>query len=165
MDPCAEKALVRGEPCPAGTILIAEDDPNDALLLKRAFNKAGVEIPLFFVQDGEQVIDYLAGKGRFNNRSVYPTPSLLVLDLRMPRFSGLEVLEWLERQPAERQVPVVVFTGSAAPAEIKRAYALGADSCVIKPQDPAEMVVVAQNFQAYCREGVAPRGKERSQAR
>jgi CheY-like chemotaxis protein len=131
---------------------VAEDDPNDALLLRRAFNKAAVKAPLFFVPDGEQVIEYLEGKGRFSNRSLYPIPALLVLDLRMPRFSGLEVLGWLASQPAERQVPVAVFTGSAAPGEINRAYALGADTCLIKPQAPEEMVLVAQSLEAYCRE-------------
>jgi CheY-like chemotaxis protein len=133
-----------------GTILVAEDDPNDALLLRRAFNKAALKAPLVFVTDGEQVIEYLEGKGRFSNRSVYPLPALLVLDLRMPRFSGLEVLEWLAKQSAERQVPVVVFTGSAAPGEINRAYALGAETCLIKPQNPEDMVLVAQSLEAYC---------------
>ena len=117
------------------TVLVAEDDSNDALLLKLALAKAGVNAPMHFVRDGIEAMDYLRGVPPFDNRDKHPLPNLLVLDLKMPQVGGLEVLAWLRKQPASDEVTVVVLSGSCWQADIDRAYALGAKFCVKKSFD------------------------------
>lgn len=114
-------------------MLLVEDDPNDILLIQRAFAKACLVNPLKVVRDGEQAINYLAGTGDFADRSRYPLPSLILLDLKLPRKSGLEVLEWLRQQPMLKQTPVIVLTSSKESSDVSRAYELGANSYLIKP--------------------------------
>jgi CheY-like chemotaxis protein len=126
-------------------ILVAEDDPGDALLLKRAFGKAGVE-GHWFVRDGLEAQDYLAGRPPFHDRSSFPFPRLLILDLKMPRVSGFEVLAWLREQPEFRRLPVVVLSGFEGQHDIDRAYALGANLYVIKPQDPEQLLSVVERL-------------------
>src|SRR5712692_1805635 len=93
-------------------ILVAEDLPDSVELLKRAFSRAGVTAPVYYVKDGEETIAYLKGEETFANRTEYPLPTMLLLDLKMPRLDGFGVLEWLRRQPGLRRFPVVVFTSS-----------------------------------------------------
>ena len=106
-------------------ILIAEDDPNDAFMLRRAFDRAGIANPLVFVADGVEAVDYLSGRGP-DDGAAGPPPAVMLLDLKMPRRSGFEVLEWLRAQPGLGTLPVVVLTGSNEPKDIARAYELGA---------------------------------------
>src|SRR5687768_16993926 len=94
------------------TILLAEDNENDALLMRHAFKKAGISNPLVRVRDGEEAIDYLAGHGVYADRRAYPFPALLLLDLKMPRRDGFEVLEWIKADPSLRRLPVTVLTSS-----------------------------------------------------
>src|SRR4051812_28573679 len=93
-------------------ILLAEDDPNDVLLIQRAFQKAGLRIALEVVADGEQAIEYLSGRGIYSNREKYPLPFLLLLDLKMPGIDGFEVLQWIRGQPSLKRLLVVVLTSS-----------------------------------------------------
>jgi CheY-like chemotaxis protein len=132
------------------TILVAEDDPNDALLLELAFAEAGVNTPLHFVRDGIEVMDYLQGVPPFDNRAKHPLPSLLVLDLKMPRVDGFQVLGWLRQQPGLNRLSVAVLTGSCWRAEIDRAYALGANFCLNKPLDVRQLVHVVRRMEV-CR--------------
>lgn len=115
------------------TILMVEDDPNDIALTQRAFMQASLVNPLRIVRDGEEAIHYLGGTEPYADRSRYPLPSLILLDLKLPRRSGLEVLEFLRAQPALRQTPVIVLTSSQESNDIERAYALGANSYLLKP--------------------------------
>jgi CheY-like chemotaxis protein len=115
------------------TMLLVEDDPNDILLIHRAFAKASLVNPLKIVRDGEEALSYLAGTGDFADRGRYPLPSLILLDLKLPRKSGLEVLEWVRRQPGLKHIPVIVLTSSKESSDISRAYALGANSYLVKP--------------------------------
>lgn len=115
------------------TILLAEDQADDVFLVRRAFEKLSVLNPLAVVRDGEEAIDYLAGKGPFANRARHPLPCLILLDLYLPRRTGLEVLEWLKQQPELRPIPVVVLTGSKESEDVIRAYTLGASSYLVKP--------------------------------
>jgi CheY-like chemotaxis protein len=115
------------------TILLVEDDPNDVLLVQRAFRRAGVDSPIQVVADGEAAVDYLAGRGPYADRERHPLPALMLLDLKLPRRSGFEVLEWLRRQPRLRRLPVVILTSSALTADTRRAYELGANSYLVKP--------------------------------
>jgi CheY-like chemotaxis protein len=115
------------------TILHVEDDPNDTLLFEHACRKAGVVFDLQAVSDGDQAIAYLRGSESFSDRIKHPLPKLILLDLKMPRVSGFDVLAWLRSETSLKQVPVVVLTSSNHDADVKRAYDLGAKSYLIKP--------------------------------
>ncbi len=116
------------------TILLAEDEATDVFLMRRALKKNSVMNPLQVVNNGEQAVAYLAGMGPYANRDMHPFPFLMLLDLKLPRLSGLEVLEWIRRQPAPvNRLPVVVLTSSKVSADINRAYELGANSYLVKP--------------------------------
>lgn len=115
------------------TILHVEDDPNDTLLLEHACRKAGVIFDLQAVGDGDQAIAYLRGLNDFSDRTKHPIPKLILLDLKMPRVSGFDVLTWLQSEEGFKGVPVVVLTSSNHDADVKRAYDLGAKSYLVKP--------------------------------
>lgn len=117
-------------------ILIAEDDPDDEILLRRAFRKAGITSPLHFARDGVELMEMLSMC--LDNPGAC-VPGLVILDMRMPRRSGLQVLEWLSRQPRGREFKTLMLTGSAAPSEMRRAVELGAAACLVKPQDSDEV--------------------------
>src|SRR6188474_2327913 len=91
------------------TVLLAEDDPNDVLITRIMFRKARLANRLQVVRDGEQTIAYLQGHGRYADRIAYPRPILLLLDLKMPKINGFEVLEWMQDQPPSEHVPVAVL--------------------------------------------------------
>jgi CheY-like chemotaxis protein len=106
---------------PLRTILQVEDDPNDVLFLQMAVKRGAVEIPLRVVTDGKQAIDYLAGVGKFIDREEYPLPAVVLLDLRLPRVPGHEVLRWIRRQPQFAALPVIILSASRPTAtSIKR---------------------------------------------
>ena len=115
------------------TILLVEDDPNDVFFLRYAFEQASIKDPILAVQDGQEAIDYLLGKGKYENRSKYPLPGLILLDLKVPRIRGLKVLEWIRGQPEIRETPVVVVTTSIEPADRRRADQLGVLAYLCKP--------------------------------
>ncbi|MDB6028604.1 MAG: response regulator with CheY-like receiver domain and winged-helix DNA-binding domain [Verrucomicrobiales bacterium] len=119
---------------PQSIILLAEDEVNDVLLMKRAFGKVKLINPVQVVSDGEQTIAYLQGQDPFQNREKYPLPMLILLDLKLPRRSGLEVLAWIRQQEAPvSRIPVVVLTSSKQTTDVNRAYELGANSYLVKP--------------------------------
>jgi CheY-like chemotaxis protein len=131
---------------PTANILIAEDSQDDAFFLERAFAKSGVRARLHFVHDGQEVVDFLKGNPPYENRDTCPYPDLLLLDLKMPRLSGFEVLNWFRDQSDLKKPFVIVLTGTAAPEEIKTAYALGADWCLLKPGD-ADLLPFVQTLE------------------
>jgi len=115
-------------------ILLVEDEPNDVFLIDRAFRKCNFQQPLQVVNDGEQALAYLGGTKEYADRHKYPVPSLLLLDLKLPRRSGLEVLAWLRnREDSLKRLPVVVLTSSKQSSDVNRAYELGANSYLVKP--------------------------------
>ena len=124
----------------AGIILYAEDEENDVFFLKHAFEVAGSPHTLTAVPDGEQALNYLAGQGPFADRKRHPLPLLVLLDINMPRKSGLEVLEWTRRQPHFKSVPVLILTSSSRPEDREKARELGADDYLLKPSDPLKLV-------------------------
>jgi CheY-like chemotaxis protein len=130
-------------------ILLAEDDSNDVVLIERAFQKAGLRYVLKVVSDGEQAIQYLAGKNSYSNREQFPLPFLLLLDLKMPGTDGFEVLHWVRNEPELKRLLVVVLTSSHLQADVDRAYELGANSYLVKPVGFDEMVHLVQRFEAY----------------
>src|SRR5687767_13728739 len=132
------------------SILLAEDNENDVLMLRRAARNAKFSSPLQIVNDGEEVIAYLRGEGKFNDRRRYPLPGLLLLDLKMPRKSGFEVLQWLREQPQFFARQVVVLSSSDEIRDINRAYELGANSFLVKPMFFSEFVGMLEALHTYC---------------
>lgn len=118
------------------TILLVEDDSDDVLLIGLALKEAGIQNPLVVLPDGVEAVDYLKGDGKYANRSL---PSLILLDLHMPRMNGFEVLKWLRQTPTLKHVPVIVLTSSAMLTEVRTAYELGANSCLVKSSNPLQL--------------------------
>jgi CheY-like chemotaxis protein len=114
-------------------VLIVEDNEDDVFILRRAFKEAQLNNPIHVVTDGAEAIEFLAGEGKFGNRSQYPFPVLVLLDLKLPLKSGLEVLEWIQGQVFRSEVNVIVLTSSAEERDITKAYHLGARSYLTKP--------------------------------
>jgi len=128
-------------------ILIAEDNETEVALLQREFQLNNFGRPHHVVADGEEVIAYLKGSGRYARRQKYPLPNLLLLDLRMPRKDGFEVLEWIREQPFLDQLRVIVLTGSEEINDVNRAYKLGADSFMVKPLSFTDFMESSQSAQ------------------
>jgi CheY-like chemotaxis protein len=114
-------------------ILLVEDDLNDILFVQRAFKRVNVKNPIHIVKDGDTAVDYLSGTGDYSNRDQYPLPAIILLDLKLPRRSGIEILEWMQRQPGLRRIPVVVLTSSRQSVDLERCYDLGVNSYLVKP--------------------------------
>ncbi|HZC35696.1 MAG TPA: response regulator [Chthoniobacterales bacterium] len=137
-------------------ILLVEDDPNDALLLERAFRKAGLLYPLNVVTDGDQAVDFLEGAGKFKDRVKYPLPDIMLLDLKLPRRSGHEVLKWLRSRPGLRRLPVIILTSSREARDIVAAYDEGTNSYLVKPPNAdllGQMVLVLEKYWLSLNEG------------
>jgi DNA-binding response OmpR family regulator len=115
------------------TILIADDDQDFVLLLQTAFDCAGIHNPIQVVHDGAGVVQYLKGDGHFADRERFPWPGMVLLDLRLPRLNGFDVLRWIRSQRGLKNLPVTVFTGSGIEAEALQAKSLGADAFLVKP--------------------------------
>ncbi len=130
-------------------ILYAEDDTNDAFLLARAFEKVGIEWPLRVVSDGEEAIAYLSGQRPFDDRTRHPLPGLLLLDLKMPRKTGLEVLKWVRTTPHVCTLPVLMLTSSNQETDVHRAYLLGANGYLVKPNDPRELLSMVEAIRSF----------------
>lgn len=130
-------------------ILHVEDDPNDALLFQHACRKAGIGFELQSVNDGDQAIAYLRGQEKFSDRATHPLPELILLDLKMPRLSGFDVLAWLRTEGGFNRVPVIILTSSNHESDIRRAYDLGANSYLVKPVGFDALVEVARTIHSY----------------
>jgi CheY-like chemotaxis protein len=130
-------------------ILLAEDNEDHVILIRRAFEKGALCNPLFVVRDGAEAIDYLSGTGKFANRDEFPVPSLLLLDLKMPNKDGFEVLQWVRHQPGLSRLRVVVLTTSEDWRDINRAYQLGANSFLVKPVNMDEFFRLTQAIKGY----------------
>ncbi len=118
------------------TVLLVVDDLNDIFLVKRAFKMARIGNPLQVVTDGQEAIDYLSSQGKYRDRDAHPLPKLIVMDIKMPRKSGFEVLKWVKGDSRPlRRIPIVVVSASEDPTDINRAYELGANAYMVKPVD------------------------------
>ena len=114
-------------------ILLVEDDSNDILFIQRAFRQSKLENPMQVVRDGDEAVAYLSGEGDYADRNLYPLPGMILLDLKLPRRSGLEVLEWVRNQPVIKRIPVVILTSSRENIDVDRAYDIGVNSYLLKP--------------------------------
>ena len=140
-----------------GHILVAEDDLTDAYFFERAFKRAGIPVMLHFVRDGQEVIAYLQGEGQFADRTAHPLPQLVLLDLKMPRLDGFDVLEWVRKQPRLSGLQVVIFSSSGEPKDINRAYGLGANWYLVKPHSMEELTALVGRFKKFWLEGASDR--------
>ncbi len=141
------KAGVKVE-LPPVTVLHVDDDPNDTELLRAAARKAEVPFILHNAEDAEHAIAYLNGEGIYADRNVYGVPALVLLDLKMPRATGFEVLKWIRANPKLGQVPVVVLSGSELREDIEQAYAVGANSYIVKPLGFEALVQLVKSINA-----------------
>jgi CheY-like chemotaxis protein len=130
-------------------ILLVEDNEDDVFLMKRALKAAGVTNRLIVVPDGEAAIEYLSGTGNYTDREEYPFPSLVFLDLKLPYLSGLEVLQWQQQQTDLPRTIFIVVTSSNEPADLNRAYRLGASSYIVKPPTGEQLIDIAKAFRIY----------------
>jgi CheY-like chemotaxis protein len=144
----------------SGHILVAEDDTTDAYFFQRAFRRAGLPVALHFVRDGQEVIDYLQGTGLYADRTAHPLPQLVLLDLKMPRLDGFEVLEWVRQQPAFSNLQVVIFSSSDEARDINRAYGLGANWYLVKPHSMDELTALVGRFKKFWLEGDKDSGRK-----
>lgn len=130
------------------TILHVEDDENDALLFAKACDRAGLPVILQRMHDGEEARAYLSGEGEYADRARFPSPQVVVLDLKLPRLNGFEFLNWLRQQPGLATLPVLVFTASLSREDKARALAEGASSYFIKPSSFEALVQMVEFFKS-----------------
>jgi CheY-like chemotaxis protein len=130
-------------------ILLVEDNEDDVFLMKRALKGARVRNDLYVVEDGQAAQDYLAGTGKYADRTTYPMPAVVFLDLKLPLMSGHDVLAWIRRQKEFDSLIVIVLTSSNEAWDVSRCYALGANSYVVKPPTTQQLEELAQAFKWY----------------
>ena len=128
------------------TVLYVEDEEFDAMFMRRAFERTGLDGSLNVVADGQQAIDYLGGKGVYGDRREHPLPAVILLDLKLPLVSGFEVLAWLREQPGLKTLPVVVFSSSDQPEDKAMSSELGANDFVQKPSSALEFPKVVERL-------------------
>ena len=130
-------------------ILLVEDEENDVMLLQRAFRRAGMVNPLQVVRHGDDAVAYLEGTGEYADRAKHPLPLLVLLDLKLPRRTGLEVLEWVKGQTGVKKIPIVVLTSSKNDSDVDRAYELGANSYLVKPVSFETLLELVKSLELY----------------
>ncbi len=121
------------------TILLVEDNDDDVFAMQRALRKAEITLPVQVVTNGQKAVDYLSGSGDYSDRTYYPFPSLVFLDLKLPYIHGFEILGWIREQPGIRDLAVVVLTSSAEESDRNRADDLGVYSYIVKPPEPQQL--------------------------
>jgi CheY-like chemotaxis protein len=142
------------------TILIADDDADDRLMIREAFEEGRLINPLRFVEDGEELLDYLCRRGSYEPTGSAPLPGLIILDLNMPRKDGREALREIKNHPDLKQIPVVVLTTSRAEEDIVRTYDLGVNSFITKPVSFLGLVETVKSLHNYWFEIVTAPGVE-----
>jgi CheY-like chemotaxis protein len=137
------------------TLLVAEDDPDDRMLMRDALAESHLRTELRFVEDGEELMDYLHRRGKYAKPASAPRPRLILLDLNMPRKDGREVLGEIDVDPGLRRIPVVVMTTSRSEEDIDHSYRLGANSYITKPVSFSALVELVQTLTRYWFDTVA----------
>lgn len=130
-------------------ILLVEDSPQDAELITRAIRRQNIANPLTVLEDGEAALDFMFCRGAYSKRDISKPPKVILLDLKLPKVSGLEVLAALKADERLRPVPVVIVTSSREDPDVKRAYALGANSYVVKPVRSDEFIEAMSKLGLY----------------
>jgi CheY-like chemotaxis protein len=129
-------------------ILVAEDEETDAMLLRMSAEQAGLSQPIIFVADGKELVSYLQGDPPYANRLQHPLPAIILLDLKMPRMNGFEVLLWLSNRPALKHIPAIVLSSSCSLEDVARARALGASEYYTKPHLLSELTNIFKSLAA-----------------
>ena len=127
---------------------MVEDEEGDVFFMRQALQKASVLNPLQVVSDGQAAIDYFKGTGKFSNREEFPLPCLVLLDLKLPRVMGLNVLKWIREQPGLSMI-VVIFTSSREEVDIVTAYRLGANGYLVKPHDVSLLTDITKSIKDF----------------
>ena len=140
------RAGVRALRAPRVTVLHIDDDPNDTELFRVAARRANVQFCVQNVSDVEQAMAYLSGRGMYADRARFPLPSLVLLDLKMPKETGFDMLRWIRQHPEVGHLPVVIFSGSELQDDIQQAYAGGADSYLVKPIGFNALIEMVKNI-------------------
>ena len=130
----------------SAVILIVEDDPNDVLFLTRAFKKANIRQALRVARDGQEAIEYLAGTGPYQDRDQYPLPCLVILDVKLPKKNGLEVLQWLRHREGLGDLPVVMVTSSEENGDKDQALRQGIEAYRVKPVSFEQLLKLAEDI-------------------
>ena len=130
-------------------ILIADDDPEDRMLVKEALEESRLKNKMAFVENGEELLDYLQNRGKFADKEAYPIPGLILLDLNMPKKDGREALKEIKADPHLRIIPIVVLTTSKAEEDILRTYNLGVSSFIAKPVTFSGLVDAMRTLSKY----------------
>jgi CheY-like chemotaxis protein len=131
------------------TVLLVEDNDDDVSLFERAFGRTGFPHLLQTVRSGDEAIAYLSGSGVYADREQYPLPALLLLDIKLPRKDGFEVLGWIRHHPKLAPLRVIMLTGSARSEDVNRAYRMGANSYLSKPVDASGFVDILKTLGAH----------------
>lgn len=130
-------------------ILLVEDNPNDVELTIRALKKNNLLNTLIRVKDGEEALDYIFTRGAFIDRDIKDTPTLILLDLKLPKIDGIEVLRIIKSDPRTKKIPVVVLTTSKDERDVSESYNLGANSYIVKPVDFEKFVAAVKELGYY----------------
>jgi CheY-like chemotaxis protein len=130
-------------------VLLVEDDENDALLLQRALKKSGITNPVKWLRDGMEAVQYLEGEGDYFDRKQCLFPKVIILDLKMPRMSGMELLRYLQDHPKVKVIPTIVLSSSRLAQDIEAAYSLGAQTYFVKPTDSEVLVKLLRSCVDY----------------
>jgi len=138
------------------SILVAEDEESDFLLLERALRNSDDRIKVYRVRDGVEGMEYIKGEGVYADRGRFPLPQMLIVDLKMPRMTGMEFLAWLRAEPGRRVIPTLMMSSSEQAADVRQAYELGANTYFLKPSDFRSLVDLCQRISAYWSQGIKP---------
>jgi len=130
-------------------ILLVEDNGDDVALIRRALRRAGIATRLVVLGDGDAAVEYLQGIGEYVDRQAWPLPRLMLLDLKLPRRSGLEVLQWLQTRPDLQPLALVVLTNSRENSDLQQAYAAGAHSYLVKPVEFDDLLRMVKALNLY----------------
>lgn len=129
--------------------LLAEDSEDDVFLMQRAFLAGGIPNPLHVVADGDEIVAYLKGEREYADRAKHPLPTVVLLDLNLPRKNGFEVLAWIRQQPVLKRIVVIILTASNRSSDADRAYDLGANFYLTKPSKFEDLVKMAKCLQEW----------------
>lgn len=130
-------------------VLLVEDNDDDIFFMRRAFQNAAINNPMYVLQDGQSAIDYLGCQGQYTNRADCPLPGLVLLDIKLPLRTGFEVLHWIRSDAKMRSLIVVVLTTSAETIDIDAAYRLGANSYLVKPPSAVALIEMMKHLKLY----------------
>ncbi|HTA83324.1 MAG TPA: response regulator [Bacteroidia bacterium] len=130
-------------------IMLVEDNPDDAALTIRALKKQNIANKLIHLHDGAEALDFIYGKGNYAGRNIQITPKVILLDLKMPKVNGMEVLETLKSDENTKAIPIVMLTSSAEDPDIERCYQLGANSYIVKPVEFEEFTKAVAGLGMY----------------